>query len=225
MIEEIDVKSPKLRIVREEDSTYNISDIVEDLLKPASGPPARYALNNIRLQGGRIEFDDRLRHAKQTVTDLVLSIPFLSNLPYATDIYVKPVLSARVNGAPLHLAGQSKPFAPGRETSLRLDMKDVDIPSYLKYLPVPLKFGVRSAHLDAGLAIAFMEPPDQPPSVTLSGTATLTAVSLTQGDNAPLLAFPRLTVDIASADISRKTLILNRIALDHPELYLRREKG
>lgn len=224
VLEEIVVKAPHLRIVREEDSTYNITDIVKELLKP-SEPPIRYSLNNIQLQGGRVDFDDRPKQARHTVSDVELALPFLSNLPYATDIYVKPVLAAKLNGAPFSLAGQSKPFSTSRETSVQIDVKEVDIPSYLAYLPPTLKFEVPAAHLDARLTFSFMQPPDHPPAATLSGTVDLKAVSLTQGGNTPLLSFPRLTVDIASADISRKKIVLRRVALDHPELHLRRKKG
>lgn len=224
VLEEITIKAPYLRIVRKEDSTYNIADIVEELMKP-SEPPAHYSLNNIQLRGGRIEFDDRPKHAMHTVSDLELAIPFLSNLPYATDIYVKPAMAAKVNGAPFRLAGQSKLFSPSRESSVQINISEVDIPSYLKYLPTALKFEVPSARLDAKLTISFMQPTSRQPAVTLSGTVALKAVSLTQGGNTPLLSFPGLTVDIASADIPHKKIVLRRVTLDHPELHLRREKG
>jgi len=224
VLDEIAIKAPYLRIIRKEDSTYNFGDIVEELMKP-SDAPARYSLNNVQLQGGRIEFDDRPKHAKHTVSNLELTIPFLSNLHYATDIYIKPALAAKVNGANFRLDGQSKPFSPSRESSVQLNLSEVDIPTYLKYLPVALKFEVPSARLDAKLTISFMQLPNRPPAVALSGTAALKAVSLTQGDNTLLLSLSGLSVDIASADISRKKIILSRVTLDHPELHLRRGKG
>lgn len=223
VIEEITVKAPHLKLVRKEDSTYNISDIVEELLKP-SEPPARYSLNNVQVLGGRIELDDRPKQARHTVSDLNLAIPFLSNLPYTADIYVKPALAAKVNGAPFQLTGQSKPFSPGHETTVQINMGGVDIPSYLEYVPAALKFEVPSARLDANLTVSFMQPPGQPPALTLAGTAALNGVSLTRG-GAPLLSFRQLTVDIASADISRQKIVLRRVALDHPELHVHRAKG
>jgi uncharacterized protein involved in outer membrane biogenesis len=223
VLEEIAVKAPYLRIVRKEDSTYNISDIVAELLKP-SEPPARYSLNNIQIHGSRIEFDDRAEHARHTVSELELTIPFLSNLPYATAIYVEPLLAGKVNGASFRLAGQSRPFSPSHDTSLQISLNGVDIPSYLKYLPTALQFEVPSAHLDTQLTVSFMQPPNRPPAVTLAGTAALRDVSFTQGGS-PLLSFPLLTVDISSADIPRKKMVLRRVTLDHPELHVRREKG
>ena len=224
VIGELSVKAPYLKIVRKEDSTYNITDIVEELLKP-SDPPARYSLNNIQLSGGRIELDDRPKQARHTVSDLELAIPFLSNLPYTTDIYVKPVLGAKVNGAPFRLTGQSKPFSPSHEATVQIDVNGVDIPSYLKYVPTALKFEVPSARLDAKLTVSFMQPPSQPAALTLSGIVALKGVSLTQGGRDPLLSFQQLTVDIASADIPRKKIVLRSVALDHPELHVHRAKG
>jgi hypothetical protein len=70
-----------------------------------------------------------------------------------------------------------------------------------------------------------MQPPSHPPALTLAGTVTLKGVSLTQGGSTPLLSFQQLTVDIASADISKKKIILRSVALDHPELHVHRAKG
>jgi uncharacterized protein involved in outer membrane biogenesis len=101
----IQVKSPYLRIVRREDASYNVDDILAELLKPSEDPPAKYSLNNIQLQGGKVEFDDRPNKVQHTVSDMQLSIPFLSNLAYQAEIYVQPDFSAKINGSTLYLAG------------------------------------------------------------------------------------------------------------------------
>ncbi|WP_151447076.1 DUF748 domain-containing protein [Lacisediminimonas profundi] len=227
VIEEITVNKPHVRLVRNEDNSYNISDIIAELSKPSppEARPARFSLNNIALHGGKVEFDDRPEQARHVVSDIEFSIPFVSNLDYATDIYVKPALSAKVNGAPFSLGGQSKPFSKTRESTAQIDIKNVDVPFYLKYVPVDLKFQVPSGRLDAGLTITFMQPPGGAPAITLSGKAALNGVAMTQGANGPLLSFPRLAVDIASADLVSRKVVLRQIALDRPELHVRREKG
>lgn len=224
VIEEIALKAPYLNVARNTDFSYNFADILKELMKPSESP-ARYSVNNIQVTGGRIEFDDRPKHAKHTVSDLDLSIPFISNLSYATDIYVKPALAAKINGAPLRLAGQSKPFSTSRETSVQLNLADLDLPPYMDYVPVRLNFGVASAKLDAKLAVSFVQQADKGPAVLVSGNATLKAVSLTWAKDRPLLLFPLLAVDIRSADILRKQISLRSVQLQQPELHIQREKG
>ncbi len=46
-----------------------------------------------------------------TVRNLYLGIPFLSNLPDETEVFVQPALRALVNGTPVALGGRTKPFA------------------------------------------------------------------------------------------------------------------
>lgn len=224
VIEEISVTAPYLNVVRNADSSYNFADIMEELMKPSESP-ARYSVNNIQVTGGRIEFDDRPKQAKHMVSDIGLSIPFLSNLSYATDIYVTPTLAAKINGAPLRLAGQSKPFAASRETSIELNLADLNLRPYLEYVPARLNFSVAAAKLDAKLAVSFAQLPGKEPAVLVSGNAALKDVSLSQGKDRPLFSFPLLAVDIRSADIPRKRVSLRSVQLQQPELHVHRDKG
>lgn len=224
VIEEISVTAPYLNVVRNADASYNLTDILDELAKP-SDSPARYSVNNIQLSGGRIEFDDRPKQARHTISDLDLSIPFLSNLPYAADIYVKPVLSAKINGAPLRLAGQSKPFSASRDTAVEIDLAALDLAPYMEYLPARVNFGLTSARLDTQLAVSFAQPVGKEPAVLVSGKAALKDVFLTQGKGRPLLSFPLLAVDIRSADILRKQVSLNSVLLQQPRLHLKRNKS
>jgi uncharacterized protein involved in outer membrane biogenesis len=78
VIREVDLASPRVSLVRHEDGTYNVSDLIEELGKEEPGKkPARFSVNNIRVTGGSLDFDDRPRKTKQEVTDLNLGIPFL----------------------------------------------------------------------------------------------------------------------------------------------------
>jgi len=109
ILREIRLANPYARIVRNDDgTTYNFSDLLQEFSAPAE--PAkkekeetkaapRFSLNNIQLISGRLEFDDRPKHARHTVTEINVAVPFLSNLDYLLEDYVQPAFSARVNGA------------------------------------------------------------------------------------------------------------------------------
>ena len=216
----IQVKSPYLRVVRREDASYNVDDILAELLKPSEDPPAKYSLNNIQLQGGKVEFDDRPKEVLHTVSDIQLSIPYLSNLTYQAEIYVQPDFSAKANGSTLHLVGKMKPFSKNHESAVFLELANLDVARYFEYLPLQQKLDVPSAYLDAQLSIAFTQPPEQPPAITISGTAALRDAVFSQGKAHPLVRFSRLAVDIHSADLLHKKIQLKSLSLHQPELHL-----
>ncbi|MFA5242121.1 MAG: DUF748 domain-containing protein [Sulfuricella sp.] len=221
----IQVKSPYLRIVRREDASYNVDDILAELLKPSEDPPARYSLNNIQLQGGKVEFDDRPKQALHTVSDIQFSIPFLSNLAYQAEIYVQPDFSARINGSALHLAGKMKPFSKNHESVVALELANLDVARYFEYIPLQQKIAVPSAFLDAKLNISFAQPPEQPPAITLSGTAALRDAVVMQGREKALARFSLLAVELLSADLLHRKVRLKSLSLKRPELHLALNEG
>ncbi len=221
----VQVKSPYFRIVRRQDASYNVDDILAELLKPSEDPPSRYSINNIHLQGGKVEFDDQPKQARHTVSDIQLSIPFLSNLAYQAEIYVQPDFSAKVNGSSLHLSGKMKPFGMNRESRVALELANLDVARYFEYIPLQQKIDVSSAFMDARLEVTFSQPPEQPPAITLAGTAALRDAVVMQGKERPLVRFSRLDVELLSADLSHKKIHLKSLSLKQPELQLALSPG
>jgi hypothetical protein len=224
VIEELIVTGPQFNLVRKQDGSFNFADILALLQKPSDSSPARFVLNNVRLSGGLLLLDDQLQNTRHTVSGLDFSLPFLSNLPGDTQTSAAPVMTARVNGAQLRVTAQSRPFGVPSETMAQIELKDADIPAYLKYLPARLNGELASGRLDARLALTFKQSPQQAPAIGLSGTATLNGVSLLAMDKSPLLALPRLSVDLASADLASRNIQLRTVILENPELHLAREK-
>src|SRR5262245_26634059 len=146
IVRDVLLKAPHLSIIRNEDQTYNFSDLLAEFsakpeTSPESPPPAEplfFSINNIRLEGGSIDFDDRPQQAQHVVRDLNIGIPFLSNLPVDIDVYTQPALALKVNGTPIELTGKSKPFSDSRETSFDVDMNNIELPKYLEYVPADL---------------------------------------------------------------------------------------
>jgi len=65
VVKEFRLVRPYINLVRNEDRTYNYQDLIKEFTSapsqpPApSGPPPRFALNNIEIIDGKIDFDDR----------------------------------------------------------------------------------------------------------------------------------------------------------------------
>ncbi len=226
VLREILLRSPSVTVIRNEDLTYNISDILDELAsKPSEGgKPLRYSLNNIRIVGGSVDFDDRPKHTVHAVRDLSIAIPFLSNLPYAVDVYVRPAFEANVNGTMVALQGMTKPYSASRETALDLNIRDFDIPHYLEYVPVRLKFRVPTGALDAKTVLSFSQPTGKSPTVSLTGNMKLKNLSITDGKGAPVLRLPSLSVGIGSLEPLARRAKLDNVVVSSPEVSLVREK-
>ena len=221
VVGEIRLLNPKVRVVRYADGRYNFSDLVDEAMaKPKSDEPTpHFSLNNLQLAGGEIEFDDRPAGERHRLSEIDFGLPFVSNMAYATEIFVEPSFSARINGAPFQMKGKSKPFGPTRESEFSLELKDVRVAEYLRYLPVKLAVAVRSGSVDTDLKLAYRQDKDDAPQLIVSGNVVLSGFKVADAAGAPLVAFKRLEVDLASADLLHRKFAVDRIKLASPEVY------
>lgn len=226
VLREIFLRSPSVTLVRNEDFTYNFSDLFGD---PASGPdkegkPLRFSLNNIRISGGSLDFDDRPKRTRHTVRDLSIAIPFLSNLPYAVNIFVQPLFEANINGTAVGLQGRTRPYSASRETTVDLDLRNLEIPHYLEYIPVRRKFQVPSGALDVKAVLSFSQPAGGSSTVAVSGDVTLRDLSVVDARGAPVLKLPSLSAAVESLDPLEKRATLDNVIITAPEIFLVRER-
>lgn len=221
VVGEIRLLNPKVKVVRFADGRYNFSDLVDEAMaKPKSDEPTPlFSLNNLQLAGGEIEFDDRPAGERHRLSEIDFGLPFVSNMAYATEIFVEPSFSAKINGAPFQLKGKSKPFGPTRESEFSLELKDVQVAEYLRYLPVKLPVAVRSGSVDTDLKLAYRQDKDDAPQLIVSGNVVLSGFNVADAAGAPLVAFKRLEVDLASADLLHRKFAVDRIKLASPEVY------
>ena len=150
VLKQIRLVKPYVNLVRNEDRTYNFTDLIEEFTKEPPGPKGppgptpRFALNNIEILDGKIDFDDRPEQTKHTVTAMKIGVPFISSIPSHVDIKVQPDFYALVNGAPFQIDGETKPFKDSRESTIHLNIDKLQIPKYVEYSPVELNFKVPS---------------------------------------------------------------------------------
>jgi hypothetical protein len=230
VLREIRLVDPYVHLVRYQDESYNFEHAPGPLLQPAApakkekSKPLSFSLNNIRITGGKIAFDDLPKNRKHEIRDLKVAIPFLSNLFYRVDDYVQPELSAVVNGAPLHLTGQSKPFEADRESSLELKLSRLALGSYLTYVPKRLHFTLPSGTLDANIKIAFLQPQATAPLLRITGNATLLDMALDEAKDVPTLRVKQLYVGLGSIEPLVKRFTVDQVAISEAELFVRRDK-
>jgi len=228
VLKEVRFTKPYLRVVYHADKTYNFSDLIEKKeAKPKEKgreKPLRFSLNNIRIQDGSIDFLDELQKIKHTVRELNIGIPFLSNIPAYIQTVVQPVFSAKINDTPYLIQGQTKPFHDSLESSFEIDIKDLDVPYYLAYLPIKMNLKIRSAYLDTQVKISFLQHKEKKPTVTVMGNVSLKKIAVDDEQNKPFLRLPLFDINIAPSEPLSKIIHLSKVLVQSPELNIRRDE-
>jgi uncharacterized protein involved in outer membrane biogenesis len=242
VLNEIRLEKPRFAIVRLKDGRYNLSDLIENLSevkdseknveekgtkrieqradekKNEGSGMRRFSLSNIRVIDGKIDFDDRVQNTRNTIDEINLMLPFVSNIPRAVRIFDEPSFSARVDGSKIAFKGKSRLQIGSLESELAFDISDFELPKYLAYLPVEQPVRVKSGRLDGLLRVNFRQSDS---TFILSGNVAIKELELAEALlGAPLASAKRLDVSIASADLLRRKIQVNAVSLDSPKIYL-----
>ena len=150
VVDAFTVESPALRITHLGQGRYDVDDVIAKLTAPKDEPapppstePARLALYNLLLQGGRVDFTDNAVGKTHSVQDLLLSVPFISTLSDKKEVRVEPRLAFTLEGSRFDSSAQSTPFAQTRHADAHIRWDDLDLAPYLGYLPASLPFSSR----------------------------------------------------------------------------------
>jgi hypothetical protein len=227
IVKEIRVDSPHLHLVRTAPNVFNFSDLLAAKKEPKKKEEGSYlfSLNNITLSNGSLDFQDQALHPEKAhqVRGLKLAVPFFSNIPYLADRYVTPHFSAVVNGTPVALNGKLKPLTRSMETSIDLNVQELDLPYYLGYLPFPLPVKVESGRLTTVLELGYRVDQKLGPEATLSGSLTLDKVALREHNGASLGQLQRGELKIRKAALLTRQFDITSFSLEKPELYASRD--
>jgi hypothetical protein len=224
ILSEIKVDKPYVNILRNEDGSYNFSDLLE--AKPGKEEKKTgVSLNNIQILNGSIDFFDGPKHTSHKLRDVDIKIPFISNLIYYADLYVQPSLEAKVNDTPVSFKGKTKPFKDSHETLLDINVKDFDIPFYMAYSPFKMPFKVPSGLLDIKAGVSYIQYRDRPPSLNVSGDVAFRKIKVVDIKENLLVSLPALEISFAPSDLIAKQIHLTKVMFQSPELNISRDKS
>ncbi|MBA4417028.1 MAG: hypothetical protein C0392_03815 [Syntrophus sp. (in: bacteria)] len=234
IIKELRIAGPYVRIIRNNDESYNFTDLITPKERGEGAPkkpltekkakPLLFSVNNIVISAGSIDFFDGPKKVQHTIKDMNIAIPFISNIKHYVNTYVQPSFSAHINGAPYILTGKAKPFAEPRETNLDIDIKNLDFPQYMAYLPIKPNFILRSGSMDLMSRISFVQPKDKAPSLVITGDIALKNIAVDDLQKHPVLRLPSITASISSIEPLLKSAHLSKVVITAPDLNVKREK-
>lgn len=176
VVSAITLQTPTLRLVRDGENQFNITDLVTEFSQPSDEDTegeTKFSVSNIVIDGGYFELIDHFKQSHQKISDFDLGIPFIANFESKQTSWVEPYLSTMVNGSPFILDGMARPFADKREATLELKLKDIDLTAIDEYSPIPTGIHLVSGYFDSDLQITFSQIVDESPAIVITGETAL----------------------------------------------------
>jgi hypothetical protein len=215
VVDEIRLVGLRIAVARLADGKYDISDLLDEWLKPAPpSPTPRFSINNIQLLGASLLFDDQPVNKVHRISEINLRLPFISSMAYKADVSVTPHFSARFGDSPILLEGSSKPFTESRESELRITIDNFDLATLQPYLPAALPLRLTEGAIDSELKLIFKEVSEQLFSLSMSGAVQLSGLKIGDRSGNHLLGWKRMDVEIDSGDLVNQRFKVKGVALD-----------
>ena len=200
VLDALKVRHPVLVLARDAQGRYNLQDLIDRALAPSDGPMPRFSVNNIEIESGTLTFDDGVAKRKHTLESLGIGIPFLSSLPYETDIKVTPHVKGIVNGSRFDLDGATTPFAERREAALDVDLDGLPLAQYVAYLPARSRYDLGSGALTTRLKVVFVDGKPGERRLDIRGDVRLDDLAVKRRDGSPLVGAKQISIVIEGID-------------------------
>ncbi|MBI5917757.1 MAG: DUF748 domain-containing protein [Nitrosomonadales bacterium] len=211
VVSELRIDQLKLHLERLAQNRLNISDLLDEWAKPSDGPTPQFAVSNITLNDGQIEWVDQVVKQSQTVSQIKLGVPFIANVASQEAVFVEPAFSAHLNGSDFNLSGKVRPFAAGQDAALAVELDDFDLTRISAYLKSPLK--LESALLSAKLQVTFQRRNGAADTLKLAGDLALKRFKGQLPAQKLSVELPLLSLSGVDADVFAQKFSVRRIDL------------
>ncbi len=194
IVESLRIDKPIIRVARVGGNQYDFDDVIERIEKAPKTDPVRYAISNIVMANGLIEFDDRPVKARHRAENIQLAIPFVNTMIEPEKAHVAPALSALIDKSPINLKGDLLPFGKQLQGVLSINVTEVAIAKWQNYFPGALQLDFKRGQLNLEGQIKFL--PKAEGSLELSGLAQLSQADVNIKRGPPLASALNLTVPL-----------------------------
>jgi hypothetical protein len=238
VIESLKIEKPIVKIARlsatDGANQYDFDDITQTLANAPKTEPVRYAVSNIVVSEGLIEFDDKPVKMQHRADKVQLGIPFVNTLIEPEKAQVAPALSALIDAvSPIDLKGELLPFGKQLQGVLNLKLDQIQVAKWQPYFPNALQLDFKSGQLNLDAQLKFL--PRAQGSIELVGSAKLDQADLYIKRGPPLATALNLTVPLKqyllgegnakepSGQASNAVLHLGKIIATAREFHLQRD--
>jgi len=227
VVNEVRLTAPEIHLTRVASNRLNVSDLLDEWLnKPDDGKPVpAFSINNIRLEGGRIVWQDNIEKHTGTLSEINLSLPTIANIPAQVDVFVHPAFAARLNGSPLKLGGDLRPFAANRDGQMQIDLENFDLTAALPYLRpyVQLPLDIDHLLLSTRLDVKFAKVGAGETALGMNGDVTFRQFKASLFDKHVRADIDAVHLQKISVDVLKRQASIGAIAINRPVLWLLRE--
>jgi hypothetical protein len=224
ILSQVSVDAPSISFARLAANRYSFNDIIERQKanpKKESKGEFHFSINNITLDNGSVDFDDQAVAGgrKHTVRNLRIAVPFISNIPYLVEKYTDPQISALVNGAPFSFSGKVKPLSKSMETSVHINLRQLDLPGYIAYVPVRPPADLESGKLTITTDVSYRVSADKKPELAVKGLVRLDNITVNLKEGQPLFRLPSFQVRASDLEVFSRRLLLDTVKMEGFELF------
>lgn len=224
----LDINDPSFSFARTAPNQFSFSDIIERQkadVKPKKSGESRFSINNISITNGYVDFFDKAieKGRKHTVRNLEIKVPFISNIPYLVEKYTDPKLSAEINGAAFNFDGKLKPLSKSLETSVNINLKQLNLPELVAYSPVKPPAELKSGKLTINTDVSYRVSSDKKPELNIKGLIKLSDVVADMPNGQPLIRLPELAVGTRQLEVFAKVFEFDLIKFDRLEVFVNRD--
>ncbi|MBY0453341.1 MAG: DUF748 domain-containing protein [Burkholderiaceae bacterium] len=229
VIDALEIDEPTLRLTQLSPGRHDLDDVLKRFESPAEpapdpqAPVPKFAIYNIVVQGGSVDFQDKTVGRSHTLRDLTLRVPFLSSLQSYREVKVLPHLAFKLNGSAFDSMAEATPFNDSQKADATVRFSGFDLAPYLGYLPASLPVRLESGVLDADLRFSFEHTSSA--VVKLSGHLQAHKVRVADTAKNKLLSLEALKVDIADLQPLARSVRVNSVELQAPHVTARRDRS
>lgn len=231
VVKQVTLKNPYCRLERNASNAYNFSDLIDkngseesQQSHTSESEPFRFAVFNIEISDGHAEIIDNVVKKTHKINDLVIRVPFISNMAEQINIFVEPYFSVNFNDTPIVLSGQTKPFHGTLETSLDINLDKIDLAYYFDYLPIKTNIDIVSGELEIAGGVQFYQNEKNTPVVTSEGTLVLKNLLVTDTAGETLLKLPKFHVKLGRSQLMALDLHVEKVEIHTPKIGIVRRK-
>lgn len=228
ILSSVTIESPAISFTRTGANQYSFSDIIDRInAQPKTEPSgdAHFSINNISIRDGYVDFFDKAVSGgkKHTIRKLELNVPFISNIPYLVEKYTDPKMSAEVNGAEFKFNGKVKPLSKSMETSIHVNLKQLNLPELVAYSPQKPPANMKSGKLSIDADVTYRISAYKKPELAVKGLIQLQDISVNMPDGKPLMKLADMSAKAAKLEVFAQSFDFDSIAFDQLELFVNRD--